>query len=40
MLTAVDRGINVAVEIWPVSPKMNTPSYNEPDCIEEVAAPV
>jgi putative SOS response-associated peptidase YedK len=31
---AVDPGIDTAVEIRPVSPKMNKPSYNEPGCIE------
>jgi putative SOS response-associated peptidase YedK len=30
----VDPGIDDAVQITPVSPKMNKPSYNEPDCIE------
>jgi putative SOS response-associated peptidase YedK len=30
----VDPGIDAAVEIMPVSPKMNKPSYNEPDCVE------
>jgi putative SOS response-associated peptidase YedK len=31
---AVDPGIDSAVEIRPVAPKMNKPAYNEPDCIE------
>jgi|SRR5208337_3777245 len=31
---AVDPGIDAAVKVTPVSPKMNTPKYNEPDCIE------
>jgi putative SOS response-associated peptidase YedK len=35
---AVDPGIDAAVEIRPVSPKMNKPSYNEPDCIEPLAS--
>jgi putative SOS response-associated peptidase YedK len=30
----VDPGIDAVVLITPVSPKMNKPSYNEPDCIE------
>jgi putative SOS response-associated peptidase YedK len=34
----VDPGIDAAVKIVPVSPKMNKPSYNEPDCIEALAA--
>jgi putative SOS response-associated peptidase YedK len=32
--SAVDPSIDAAVKIVPVSPKMNKPSYNEPDCIE------
>jgi hypothetical protein len=31
---AVDPGIDAAVEVRPVSPKMNKPTYNEPDCFE------
>jgi putative SOS response-associated peptidase YedK len=31
---AVDPGTDAAVKITPVSPKMNKPSHNEPDCIE------
>ena len=34
---AVDPGIE-AVQVVPVSPKMNKPSYNEPDCIEPIVA--
>jgi hypothetical protein len=34
----VDPGIDAAVQITPVSPKMNKPSYNEPDCIEALVA--
>jgi hypothetical protein len=34
---AVDPGIDAAVNINPVSPKMNKPSYNEPGAIEELA---
>jgi putative SOS response-associated peptidase YedK len=30
----VDPDIDASVEIAPVSPKMNKPAYNEPDCIE------
>jgi hypothetical protein len=26
-----------AVKIFPVSPKMNSPKYNEPDCIAPLA---
>jgi hypothetical protein len=33
-----DPGIDAAVKITPVSPKMNKPSYNEPDCIEPLVA--
>jgi hypothetical protein len=36
---AVDPGIDAAVEIRPVSPKMTSPKYNEPDCIGALAAP-
>jgi len=35
---AVDPDIDGAVEIRPVSPKMNKPSHNEPDCIEPLLA--
>jgi putative SOS response-associated peptidase YedK len=35
----VDPGIDDAVQITAVSPKMNKPSYNEPGCIEPLAAP-
>jgi putative SOS response-associated peptidase YedK len=35
----VDRGIDDAVQIMAVSPKMNSPRYNEPDCIEALVAP-
>jgi len=35
----LDAGIDAAVTIVPVSPKMNKPSYNEPSCIEPLAAP-
>ena len=35
---AVDPGIDAAVQITPVSPKMNLPRYNEPDCIEPLVA--
>jgi hypothetical protein len=31
---AVDPEIDAAVQITAVSPKMNKPSYNKPDCIE------
>jgi hypothetical protein len=34
---AVDPDIDVAVQIVPVSPKKNKPSYNEPNCIEPLA---
>ena len=33
-----DPGLDAAVEITPVSPKMNSPKYNEPDCIEALVA--
>jgi putative SOS response-associated peptidase YedK len=33
-----DASIDAAVEIRPVSPKMNKPSYNEPDCVEALVA--
>jgi hypothetical protein len=35
---AVDPGFDAAVQITPVSPKMNKPAYNEPDCIEALTA--
>ena len=31
---AIDPGLEAAVTVRPVSPKMNSPKYNEPDCIE------
>src|SRR5262249_21193712 len=37
-LSVSDPGIDDAVQITPVSPKMNKPSYNEPDCIEPLAS--
>jgi putative SOS response-associated peptidase YedK len=36
---AVDPEIDAAVQITPVSPKMNKPAYNEPDCIEPLVVP-
>jgi putative SOS response-associated peptidase YedK len=36
---AVDPAIDAAVPVTPVSPKMNSPRYNEPDCIVALAAP-
>jgi hypothetical protein len=30
----IDSGLDAAVTVRPVSPKMNSPKYNEPDCIE------
>jgi putative SOS response-associated peptidase YedK len=35
---ALDPDIDCAAQITPVSPKMNKPSYNEPDCIEALTA--
>src|SRR5262249_47134198 len=35
---APDASIDEAVKIMAVSPKMNTPSYNEPGCIEPIVA--
>ncbi|MGA7329636.1 MAG: hypothetical protein WBX25_35440 [Rhodomicrobium sp.] len=35
---SVDPGIDEAVQVAPVSPKVNSPRYNEPDCIEAQAA--
>jgi putative SOS response-associated peptidase YedK len=34
----IDPGVGSAVEIRPVSPKMNKPAYNEADCIEAMVA--
>jgi putative SOS response-associated peptidase YedK len=33
----LDPGVDAAVEIRPVSPKMNSPRHNAPDCIEAVS---
>jgi hypothetical protein len=38
-VNAGDAGFNATVKIVPVSPKMNFPKYNEPDCFEPLAAP-
>jgi len=35
---AVDPGIDQAVQVIPMSPKMNSPRYNEPDCVEALVA--
>ncbi|MGA7329456.1 MAG: hypothetical protein WBX25_34500 [Rhodomicrobium sp.] len=35
---AVDPGIDKAAQVIPVSPKMNSPQYNEPDCVEALVA--
>jgi putative SOS response-associated peptidase YedK len=35
---AVDSGIDAAVQVMAVSQKMNSPRYNEPDCIEALVA--
>jgi putative SOS response-associated peptidase YedK len=34
----LDPCLNEAVTVTPVSPKMNSPKYNEPDCIEPLVA--
>ena len=34
----VDPGLDAAVKVTPVSPKMNSSKYNEPDCIEALVA--
>ena len=34
----VDPSLDAAVTVTPVSPKMNSPKYNEPDCIEPLVA--
>ena len=34
----VDPGLDAAVKVAPVSPKMNSSKYNEPDCIEALVA--
>jgi putative SOS response-associated peptidase YedK len=34
----VDPDLEAAVQIIPVSPKMNSPKYNEPNCIEALVA--
>jgi hypothetical protein len=35
--STVDPGIDAAVKIFLVSPKMNKPSYNKQGCIEPLA---
>jgi putative SOS response-associated peptidase YedK len=35
---AVESGLDAAVTVTPVSPKVNSPKYNEPDCIEALVA--
>jgi putative SOS response-associated peptidase YedK len=35
---AIDPDIDDLVQITPVSPKMNSPRYNQPDCIEALLA--
>jgi putative SOS response-associated peptidase YedK len=34
----VDPSLDAEVKVTPVSPKMNSPRYNEPDCIEALVA--
>ena len=34
---SVDRYLDAAMTVTPVSPKMNSPKYNEPDCVEHLA---
>jgi len=34
----VDPSLDTEVKVVPVSPKMNSPKYNEPDCIEALVA--
>jgi putative SOS response-associated peptidase YedK len=34
----VDPSLDAEVKVTPVSPKMNSPRYNEPDCIEALMA--
>jgi len=36
--STVDPGIDAAVKVTPISPKMNSPKHNEPDCIEALVA--
>jgi putative SOS response-associated peptidase YedK len=36
---AIESGISDAVQVIAVSPKMNAPAYNVPDCIEPLAVP-
>ena len=35
---SVDPGLDATVTVTPVSPKMNSPKYNEPDCVEPLVA--
>jgi putative SOS response-associated peptidase YedK len=35
---AVDPCLDAAVTVIPVSPKMNSPRYNQPDCVEPLVA--
>ena len=32
------ENIDAAIKLFPVSPRMNKPAYNAPDCIEPLAA--
>ena len=34
----IDPGLDAAVTVRPVSPKMNSPKYNAPDCIQALVA--
>ncbi|MBJ7545209.1 SOS response-associated peptidase family protein [Rhodomicrobium udaipurense] len=34
----IDSGLDAAVTVRPVSPKMNSPKYNAPDCVEGLVA--
>ena len=34
----VDPSLDAEVTVTPVSPKMNSPRYNEPDCIQALVA--
>lgn len=34
----LSEGVSVGLNFYPACPKMNKPVYNEPDCIEPLAA--
>ncbi len=35
---SIDPTLDASVQVTPVSPKVNSPKYDEPDCIEALVA--